>query len=130
MLQTMDVRETPAWRKALGLAHEVCAALEGAGDLPGDSGQRLRRAALAVPSLVADAFLDTGAGDCRERLSDAAARVAELRQLLLSPELRLFVPGPEADELLVGGGGAGGRDPDARRQVPRGVTLPDFPTSC
>ena len=109
MLQTMDVRETPAWRKALGLAHEVCVTLEGAGDLPGDSGQRLRRAALAVPSLVADAFLDTGAYDCRERLSDAAARVAELRQLLRTPELRqllrtpelrMFVPGPEADALL------------------------------
>jgi four helix bundle protein len=96
----MDVRETPAWRKAIGLAHEVCAALEGAGDLAGDSGHRLRRAALAVPSLVADAFLDTGAADCRERLSDAAARVAELRQLLRTPELRRCVPGPEADALL------------------------------
>lgn len=100
MLQTMDVRETPAWRKALGLAHEVCVALEGSGGLPGDSGQRLRRAALAVPSLIADAFLETGAGDCRERLAAAASRVAELRLLLLSSELRLFVPGPEADELL------------------------------
>jgi hypothetical protein len=98
--KTMDVRETPAWRKALGLAHEVCAALEGAGEFPDDSGHRLRRAALAVPSLVADAFLDTGAEDCRERLSDAAARVAELRHLLRSPELRLLVPGPEADALL------------------------------
>ena len=96
----MDVRETPAWRKAIGLAHEVCVALEGAGDLPGDSGQRLRRAALAVPSLVADAFLDTGPRDCRERLSDAAGRVAELRQLLRAPEFRRFVPGPEADALL------------------------------
>ncbi len=96
----MDVRETPAWRKALGLAHEVCAALEVSADLPGDSGQRLRRAALAVPSLVADAFLDTDARDCRERLSDAAERVAELRQLLRAPELRMFVPGPEADALL------------------------------
>ena len=96
----MDVRETPAWRKAIGLAHEVCAALEDAGDLPGDSGQRLRRAALAVPSLVAEAFLDTGPRDCRERLSDAAARVAELRLLLRGSELRRFVPGPEADALL------------------------------
>jgi len=96
----MDVRETPAWRRAIGLAHEVCAALEERTDLPGDSGLRLRRAALAVPSLVADAFLDTGAGDCRARLSDAAARVAELRQLLRTPELRMFVPGPEADALL------------------------------
>lgn len=100
MLQTMDVRETPAWRKALGLAHEVCVALEGSGGLPGDSGQRLRRAALAVPSLIADAFLETGAGDCRARLAAAAGRVDELRLLLLSPELRLFVAGPEADELL------------------------------
>jgi four helix bundle protein len=96
----MDVRETPAWRKAIGLAHEVCATLEGAAELPGDSGQRLRRAALAVPSLVADAFLDTGPADCRERLSAAAARVAELRQLLRAPEIRKFVPGPEADALL------------------------------
>ena len=96
----MDVRETPAWRKALGLAHGVCAALEGTGDPPDDSGQRLRRAALAIPSLVADAFLDTGAGDCRQRLSDAAARVSELGRLLRTPELRLFVPGPEADALL------------------------------
>ena len=96
----MDVRETPAWRKAIGLAHGVCAALEGGGDLPGDSGQRLRRAALAVPSLVADAFLDTGAQDCRDRLSDAAARVAELRRLLRTPELRALVPGPESDALL------------------------------
>lgn len=96
----MDVRETPAWRRAIGLAHEVCAALEDQRDLPGDSGQRLRRAALAVPSLVAEAFLDTGGDGCRERLSDAAARVAEVRQLLRASELRLFVPGPEADALL------------------------------
>ena len=96
----IDVRETPAWRKAIGLAHEVCAALEDAGEVAGDSGQRLRRAALAVPSLVADAFLDTGAADCRERLSDAASRVAELRQLLRTPELRRVVPGPESDALL------------------------------
>jgi four helix bundle protein len=100
MLRTMDVRETPAWRRAIGLAHEVCAALEDKHDLPGDSGQRLRRAALAVPSLVAEAFLDTGVDDCRERLSAAADRVAELRQLLRAPELGLFVPGPEADALL------------------------------
>lgn len=96
----MDVRETPAWRKAIGLAHEVCAALEGTPGLPADSGQRLRRAALAVPSLVAEAFLDTGPDDCRERLADAAARVAELRALLGTPELRGAVPGPEADALL------------------------------
>ena len=96
----MDVRETPAWRKAIGLAHEVCATLEGSAELPGDTGQRLRRAALAVPSLVADAFLDTDPADCRERLSAAAARVTELRQLLRAPEIRKFVPGPEADALL------------------------------
>lgn len=96
----MDVRETPAWRKAIGLAHEVCAALEETPVLPGDAGQRLRRAALAVPSLVAEAFLFTGADDCRERLSAAAGRVAELRALLGTPELRRAVPGPEADALL------------------------------
>jgi four helix bundle protein len=95
----MDVRETPTWRKALGLAHEVCAALEGT-ERPGDPGQRLRRAALAIPSLVADAFLNTDAGDCRERLSAASSRVAELRQLLLAPELRKVVASPEADALL------------------------------
>lgn len=96
----MDVRETPAWRKAIGLAHEVCATLEETVQFPDDSGRKLRRAALAVPSLVADAFLDTGPAGCRERLSAAAARVAELRQLLRSPEVRRCVPGPEADELL------------------------------
>ena len=96
----MDVRETPAWRKAVGLAHEVCAALEDRDDLPGDSSLRLRRAALAVPSLVADAFLNTDADDCRERLSAAAGRVAELRRLLREPEVRMHVPGPEAEALL------------------------------
>lgn len=96
----MDVRETPAWRRAIGLAHEVCAALEERDGLPGDSSLRLRRAALAVPSLVADAFLDTDAADCRERLSAAATRVAELRRLLRAPEVRRHVPGPEADALL------------------------------
>ena len=116
----MDVRETPAWKRAIGLAHEVCATLEDAGDFPGDSGQRLRRAALAVPSLVADAFLDSDARDCRERLSDAAARVAEVRQLIRSPEFRLLVPGPEADDLLAEAEALtseiralGGRCPDA-----------------
>ncbi len=96
----MDVRETPAWRKAVGFAHEVCATLEDAASDPGDSGQRVRRAALAVPSLVADAFLNTNAQDCHERLSAAASRVAEVRLLLRSPEFRLLVPGPEADALL------------------------------
>jgi hypothetical protein len=120
MLRTMDVRETPAWRRAIGLAHEVCVALEATSGLPGDSGQRLRRAALAVPSLVAEAFLDTGADDCRERLSDAAVRVAELRQLLRAPELRSVVPGPAADALLAEAeslaleiGSLGGRCPEA-----------------
>ncbi len=96
----MDVRETPAWKRAIGLAHEVCAALEERDGLPGDSSLRLRRAALAVPSLVADAFLGPDAADCRERLSDAATRVAELRRLLRAPEIRSYVPGPEADALL------------------------------
>ena len=95
----MDVRETPAWRKAIGLAHEVCATLEDAADLPGDSGQRLRRAALAVPSLVADAFLDTGPADCRERLGAAAPRVAELPQPLRAPATPPVVPGPEGAAL-------------------------------
>jgi len=96
----MDVRTTPAWRKAIGLAHEVCAALETARDLPGDAGPRLRRAALAIPSLFADAFLDTDARTCHERLADAATQVSELTQLLGTPELRKYVPGPEADVLL------------------------------
>ncbi len=53
-----------------------------------------------MPSLVADAFLGPDAADCRERLSDAATRVAELRRLLRAPEIRSYVPGPEADALL------------------------------
>ena len=116
----MDVRETPAWRKAIGLAHEVCAALEGRTGPREDSSQRLRRAALAVPSLVADAFLDTDSGDCRERLSDAASRIAELRLLLRAPEVLAYVPGPEADALLAEAEALaaeiralGGRCPDA-----------------
>ena len=77
-----DYRSLPAWRQAVGLAHTVCAALEAACAREGEAGVRIRRAALSIPSLVADAFLDQGRRDPAEVLAEAACRVAEVRELV------------------------------------------------
>lgn len=86
-----DYRGLPAWEKAMGLAHAVCAAAEAAGLRGTESGRRLRKAVIAVPSLVAEAW--TGHEESRgDPLSHAEERLAELQALLSEPGTALSEP--------------------------------------
>ncbi len=77
-----DYRSLPAWRRAVGLAHVLCAALEDAEPSEREAAHPLRRAALSIPSLVADAFLDSGPMEARDALAEAIAHLAEIRRFL------------------------------------------------
>jgi four helix bundle protein len=74
------------------LAHTVYAAVEAAGAKGTDAGTRLRKAAVSVPSLVGEAFLDLSGKDVGEALSLAETKLDEVRQLLASPALSAIPP--------------------------------------
>lgn len=74
-----DYRSLPAWTKAMGLAHAVCAAAEAAGLRETEEGRQLRKTVVAVPSLVAEAWTSEAR---HEPLEHAEARLRELQALL------------------------------------------------
>jgi four helix bundle protein len=78
----MDHARGPAWRRGMELAHTVCAAVAGGALARTDEGQRLRKAAVSVPSLVGEAFLDQGAADASRSLGAAAEKLAEVGGIL------------------------------------------------
>ncbi len=67
------------------LAHTVCAAVAGGSLGSTDAGQKLRRAAVSVPSLVGEAFLDLTGPDASGALREAAERLSEVGRLLSLP---------------------------------------------
>ena len=76
-----DYRTLPAWTRAMSLAHAVYAAAEAAGIRETETGRRLRKTVVAVPSLVAEAW--TGHEEGRgEPLDRAEARLLELQEIL------------------------------------------------
>ena len=76
-----DHRSLPAWTKAMELAHAVYAAAEAAGIRETETGRRLRKTVVALPSLVVEAW--SGHEESRgEPLDRAEARLAELQEIL------------------------------------------------
>jgi len=96
----MDHGRIPAWRRGIELAHTVCAAVAGGALALTDAGQRLRKAAVSVPSLVGEAFLDLTAPDAAEALSRASAKLSEVAQLLALDAVREALGEPETAALL------------------------------
>ncbi len=81
----MDHGRLPAWRRGIELAHTVCAAVAAGRLASTEAGQKLRRAAVSVPSLVGEAFLDLRGPDASEALAQAAERLSEVGRLLSVP---------------------------------------------
>src|SRR5262245_26956509 len=87
-------KSLPAWKRGMGLAHAVYAAAEEAGLRESEAGRRLKKAAVSVPSLIGEAYLESGRS---EALFLATGRLAELERLLQEDaSLRSL---PEADRL-------------------------------
>jgi hypothetical protein len=78
----MDHGRLPAWKRGMDLAHSVCAAVADGSLARTDAGKRLRSAAVSVPSLVGDAFLDLSGPDAGLALSQAAEKLSEVARLL------------------------------------------------
>lgn len=89
-----DYKNFPLWKRGMTLAHTVYAAVEAAGAKGTEAGKRLRRAAVSVPSLVGEAFLDLSGKDVEEALALAETKLEEVQRLLTSePALRAIPPG-------------------------------------
>ncbi len=82
-----DYKSLPIWKRGMTLAHAVYAAIEGAGLKETEEGQRLRKAAVSVPSLIGEAFLETTVREPDEAVFLASARIEEIRRLLSSPPI-------------------------------------------
>ena len=95
-----DYKNLPLWKRGMSLAHAVYAAVEASGTKATDSGIRLRKAAVSVPSLVGEAFLDTSERDVREALALAEAKLEEVRALLTSDQAAGTIPAGDLDGLL------------------------------
>ncbi len=81
-------------------AHTVCAAVAG-GPLGGtDAGRKLRTAAVSVPSLVGEAFLDQGGAEAARSLQAAAEKLAEVAGILSLDPVRQALGEPERTALL------------------------------
>src|SRR5262245_34821501 len=76
-----DYKSLPAWKRGMTLAHSIYALAEGSGVKKTDEGLRLRKAAVSVPSLIGEAYLELGR-DPEEALFTAEARLAEVELLL------------------------------------------------
>ena len=89
-----DYKNLPLWKRGMSLAHTVYAAVEASGAKGTEVGTRLRKAAVSVPSLVGEAFLDLSGKDVLEALALAEAKLDEVEKLLTSePALRSISSG-------------------------------------
>src|SRR5438105_8495668 len=94
-----DYRTLPAWKEGMSFAHAVYAALEVAGIKEGEQGRRLRKAAVAIPSLIAETCLELMGREPEEALFLAEGKLAEVIRLLHDPELAALSP-PERNALI------------------------------
>lgn len=94
-----EYKNLPLWKKGMTLAHTVYAAVEAAGAKGTEAGTRLRKAAVSVPSLVGEAFLDMSGKDVGEALSLAETKLDEVQALLTSPSLS-GIPSADLESLL------------------------------
>lgn len=95
-----DYKNLPLWKRGMTLAHTVYAAVEASGAKGTDAGTRLRKAAVSVPSLVGEAFLDLSGQGVGEALSLAESKLDEVRRLLTSEPALRSIPSGDLESLL------------------------------
>jgi four helix bundle protein len=95
-----DYKNLPLWKRGMSLAHTVYAAVEAAGANGTQAGIRLRKAAVSVPSLVGEAFLDQSERDAAEALALAEAKLDEVEKLLTSEPSLKAIPAGDLEGLL------------------------------
>jgi four helix bundle protein len=100
MVPVSEYKNLPTWKRGMSFAHTVYAAVEAAGAKGTDAGTRLRKAAVSVPSLVGEAFLDLSGSDVTEALGLAEAKLAEVASLLTSEPALESIPEADRDGLL------------------------------
>jgi len=100
MVPVSEYKNVPTWKRGMTFAHTVYAAVEAAGAKGTDAGTRLRKAAVSVPSLVGEAFLDLSGGDVTEALGLAEAKLAEVASLLTSEPTLESIPEADRESLL------------------------------
>jgi four helix bundle protein len=100
MVPVSDYKNLPTWKRGMSFAHTVYAAVEAAGAKGTDAGTRLRKAAVSVPSLVGEAFLDLSGGDVTEALGLAEAKLAEVASILTSEPALESLPEADRESLL------------------------------
>ena len=95
-----DYKNLPLWKRGMTLAHTVYAAVEAAGAKGTEAGTRLRKAAVSVPSLVGEAFLDMSGKDVGEALALAEAKLDEVETILTSEPSLKAIPSADLEGLL------------------------------
>jgi four helix bundle protein len=95
-----DYKSLPTWKRGMTLAHTVYAAVEAAGAKGTEAGTRLRKAAVSVPSLVGEAFLDLSGASLPEALGLAETKLAEVAHLLISERALAGMPEADRESLL------------------------------
>lgn len=83
-----DAHPHEAWHRGRVLAHSVWAAVDAASLAATDPGKELRRAAVALPSLIGDALLGIGGETPAEVLVRARQKLQDVERLLESAALR------------------------------------------
>jgi four helix bundle protein len=99
MAGVSDYKNLPTWKRGMSFAHTVYAAVEASGAKGTEAGTRLRKAAVSVPSLVGEAFLELSGTDVTEALALAEKKLAEVATLLTS-EPALQIPDADREGLL------------------------------
>jgi four helix bundle protein len=100
MVPVSEYKNLPTWKRGMSFAHTVYAAVEAAGAKGTDAGTRLRKAAVSVPSLVGEAFLDLSGSDVTEALGLAEAKLAEVASILTSEPALESLPEADRESLL------------------------------
>ena len=95
-----DYKNLPTWKRGMSFAHTVYAAVEAAGAKGTDAGTRLRKAAVQVPSLVGEAFLELSGTDVTEALALAERKLVEVATLLTSEPVLVQIPDGDRESLL------------------------------
>lgn len=92
-----DYRSLPAWKRGTSVAHDLCALLSESGLGGTESGRSMRRLAIAIPSLIAEAFLGLAQDGSEAALDQVNQRLTDLARAL---ETATFGPDSEREALL------------------------------
>lgn len=95
-----DYKSLPSWKRGMAVAHSVYALVEAAGLKESEAGRRARKAAVAIPSLIGEAFLETDARTPEEYLFLTLGRLAEIGRLMEEEPIASAVAEPDRIALL------------------------------